>query len=251
MRLSKSIQSVSSSVLRKLVTHQVPIFKKVPTKNETGSIDKRITQLGREILWTLTLFPIVWKPRKLLFSRNINAILPPRIFKVSPSLIFLLCRSPIVSHWVRKNGDPQGVWPDWWRPVSLLYGGDLAVHDFFDNLDELVNQACKTLYYLQVFVSLVEKDIPFFCNFATNMKKGKVVHVCYNCWNVVKSLEGECQSIFKVLDWFHIGMKFQNISLPKYLAKKLEFFWKRKIFVQPTPAGRQLRVAGADNVDVH
>ena len=49
-------------------------------------------------------------------------------------------RYPIVSHWIRRGASKEGMWPDWWRPVSLLYGGDLAVHDYFDHLDELINQ---------------------------------------------------------------------------------------------------------------
>ena len=43
-----------------------------------------------------------------------------------------------------------------------------------------------------------------------------------NCWNVVDALEEECQSVDRILDWFHIAKKFKNISLPKYLDKKLE-----------------------------
>jgi len=34
-----------------------------------------------------------------------------------------------------------------------------------------------------------------------------------NCWNIVDSLEGHCQSIERILDWFHITMKFQNTRL--------------------------------------
>ena len=43
-----------------------------------------------------------------------------------------------------------------------------------------------------------------------------------NCWNVVESLEDKCQEITKILDWFHIAKRFQNISLPKYLTEKLD-----------------------------
>ncbi|PCH54954.1 MAG: ISKra4 family transposase [Legionellales bacterium] len=43
-----------------------------------------------------------------------------------------------------------------------------------------------------------------------------------NCWNIVNSLEGECLSIVRILDWFHIAKRFENISLPKYLTKKLD-----------------------------
>jgi len=43
-----------------------------------------------------------------------------------------------------------------------------------------------------------------------------------NCWNVIQELEGRCCSITKILDWFHIAKRFQNISLPKYLDEKLD-----------------------------
>ena len=34
-----------------------------------------------------------------------------------------------------------------------------------------------------------------------------------NCWNIVDSLGGHCQSIERILDWHHIAMKFQNTRL--------------------------------------
>ena len=43
-----------------------------------------------------------------------------------------------------------------------------------------------------------------------------------NCWNVVESLEKHCHSITRILDWFHIAMRFENIALPKDLAEKLD-----------------------------
>ena len=33
----------------------------------------------------------------------------------------------------------KGTWPQWWRPVSSMYGGDLAIQDLFDNLTEETN----------------------------------------------------------------------------------------------------------------
>ncbi|HJO56370.1 MAG TPA: ISKra4 family transposase, partial [Candidatus Scalindua sp.] len=35
-----------------------------------------------------------------------------------------------------------------------------------------------------------------------------------NCWNIVNSLEPHCASITRILDWFHIAMKFKNIAIP-------------------------------------
>lgn len=34
-----------------------------------------------------------------------------------------------------------------------------------------------------------------------------------NCWQVVEHLRPHCQSILCILDWFHVGMKFKNLSL--------------------------------------
>lgn len=43
-----------------------------------------------------------------------------------------------------------------------------------------------------------------------------------NCWSVVESLEDQCNKVDKILDWFHIAIKFQNITLPKYLTTKFD-----------------------------
>ena len=32
-----------------------------------------------------------------------------------------------------------------------------------------------------------------------------------NCWSVIVSLESHCKKIKGILDWFHIGKKFQNV----------------------------------------
>jgi thioredoxin-related protein len=40
-----------------------------------------------------------------------------------------------------------------------------------------------------------------------------------NCWNVVESLRGFCGEMTCILDWFHITMKMQNISLPGDIKK--------------------------------
>lgn len=51
-----------------------------------------------------------------------------------------------------------------------------------------------------------------------------------NCWNVVESLKSHCKQIIPILDWFHVSMKFQNISLKtKGIKEKVErakwFLW--------------------------
>lgn len=41
-----------------------------------------------------------------------------------------------------------------------------------------------------------------------------------NCWRVVEALRPLCGSMTCILDWFHIAMKMQNISLPEKLKIK-------------------------------
>ena len=38
-----------------------------------------------------------------------------------------------------------GSWPEWWRHVSSMYGGDLAIQQMFPKLTEEVNQPALTL----------------------------------------------------------------------------------------------------------
>ena len=33
-----------------------------------------------------------------------------------------------------------------------------------------------------------------------------------NCWSVLSTLESHCQALECILDWFHIGKKFQNVK---------------------------------------
>ena len=55
--------------------------------------------------------------------------------------------------------------------------------------------------------------------------KTKITALCDgadNCWNIADSLREHCSSFLGILDWFHIAMKFQNISLPKTQKVRLE-----------------------------
>ena len=41
-----------------------------------------------------------------------------------------------------------------------------------------------------------------------------------NCKSIAYSLAGDCKNMTYILDWFHIAMKFQNISIPE-IGKEL------------------------------
>ena len=42
-----------------------------------------------------------------------------------------------------------------------------------------------------------------------------------NCWNIVEAVRPLCRDMTCILDWFHIAMKIENISLPNKLKQKL------------------------------
>lgn len=42
-----------------------------------------------------------------------------------------------------------------------------------------------------------------------------------NCWNVINAIKPFCGSMTPILDWFHVAMKVENISLPKDLKERL------------------------------
>jgi hypothetical protein len=42
-----------------------------------------------------------------------------------------------------------------------------------------------------------------------------------NCWQIAQAFEPLCASMTCILDWFHLGMKIQNIALPENLKSKL------------------------------
>lgn len=76
-----------------------------------------------------------------------------------------------------------------------------------DNLHTIKKQ---TLLAAQKQGMTVETQVTALCDGAAN------------CWSVVDTLEEQCANVTRILDWFHIAMKFKNISLPKYLASKFD-----------------------------
>lgn len=54
-----------------------------------------------------------------------------------------------------------------------------------------------------------------------------------NCWSVVEALKPLCAHMTYILDWFHLAMKIQNISLPAILKERLMrikwHLWRGKV----------------------
>ena len=56
-------------------------------------------------------------------------------------------------------------------------------------------------------------------------KETEVIALCdgaSNCWEIAESLKEYCSKFTGILDWFHVAMKFSNISLSKNQKEKLE-----------------------------
>lgn len=52
----------------------------------------------------------------------------------------------------------------------------------------------------------------------------KIIALCDgadNCWNIIDALEPLAGSVERILDWFHLSMKIQNIALPEEEKDKL------------------------------
>ena len=84
--------------------------------------------------------------------------------------------------------------------------------------------------------------------------KTHVTAVCdgaVNCWQVVEALEPHCGYMTRILDWFHLGMRFENIALPEEWKPKLvEIKWhlwrgnaEKALIRGPAPAGTAERVS--------
>jgi len=54
-----------------------------------------------------------------------------------------------------------------------------------------------------------------------------------NCWPVIDSVASHCKGVTKILDWFHISMKFKNIAVPEPQKKTFEkvkwHLWRGRI----------------------
>ncbi len=42
-----------------------------------------------------------------------------------------------------------------------------------------------------------------------------------NCWSIAEALRPICESMASILDWFHLSMKMENISLQEELKSKV------------------------------
>ena len=113
-----------------------------------------------------------------------------------------------------------GSWPQWWKPVSSLYGSDLAIQHLFANLTEELNHPQLTFdthssrrasfmqaKHIHAFHSLHKFNKFAFYN---NLKT-----FCNPESNDTKEVSEEYQN-FK--DFHQVGKFPSNMSIPDYLG---------------------------------
>ena len=101
-----------------------------------------------------------------------------------------------------------------YRPESLISDGDrnrltsknCAASSKSDNQQQMINNT---------IVAALKQGL------SPDTKITALCDGANNCWQIVDALAPISGAIVSILDWFHLGMKIQNISLPESLKLKL------------------------------
>ena len=74
-----------------------------------------------------------------------------------------------------------------------------------------------------------------------------------NCWNVINSIEPLCGTMTRILDWFHVAMKIENIALSKNLKEKLIrikwHLWRGKVDNALIRLDQLIKIAKNSSID--
>ena len=107
--------------------------------------------------------------------------------------------------------------------VSVIYRPDSLKANQKDTRNYLTSKSCAASIKDDEQKQMISSTI------IAALKQGltKETHVTAlcdgadNCWKIAESLAPICGKITYILDWFHISMKMENISLPEELKAKL------------------------------
>ncbi len=106
--------------------------------------------------------------------------------------------------------------------TSVIYQPDALQSNSKDTRHHLSSKSCAASVKQDEQKEIVSRTI------IAALKQGLTINThitalcdgATNCWNVVEALRPLCASMTCILDWFHIGMKMQNIALPSPLKEK-------------------------------
>jgi transposase-like protein len=107
--------------------------------------------------------------------------------------------------------------------TAVIYQPDSIIKNKKDTRNYLVSKNCAASVSNDSQEQIISSTI------LAALKQGmgantKVTALCdgaSNCWNVVEAIKPLCGSMTCILDWFHLAMKIENISLPATLKESL------------------------------
>jgi len=99
--------------------------------------------------------------------------------------------------------------------ISVLYKPENMIDKNEKGRGEIIKKHCAASALDDSLHRIIQST------FAAAKKEGitkntRIIALCDgadNCWNVINSLEKHCAGIERILDWFHITMKFKNIAV--------------------------------------
>ena len=106
--------------------------------------------------------------------------------------------------------------------TSVIYRPESVVSNSKDTRNNIISKHCAASVKNDNQEEIMSSTI------IAALKQGlhsdtKVTALCdgaANCWRVVEAIKPLCGEVICILDWFHIAMKMQNISLPEELKSK-------------------------------
>jgi hypothetical protein len=107
--------------------------------------------------------------------------------------------------------------------VSVIYRPDSLKANQKDTRNYLTSKSCAASIKNDDQQQMISSTIIAALKQGLN-KDTQVTALCdgaNNCWKIAESLAPLCGNIIYILDWFHISMKMENISLPVDLKLKL------------------------------
>jgi hypothetical protein len=119
--------------------------------------------------------------------------------------------------------------------TSVIYKPDAIKKNPCDTRNIITSKSCAASVRDDSQAQIVSNTIVA----ALKQGLGEKTHVtaladgAANCWAVIDAIKPLCGRLTSILDWFHIAMKIENISLPKRLKEKLIrikwLLWRGKV----------------------
>ncbi len=107
--------------------------------------------------------------------------------------------------------------------TSIVYRPDSVIHDDKTDRGEIISKHCAASG-LEDKQRTIKTQTLLACRKQGITEDTEITAICDgagNCWSIIDAVEDQCYLVTRVLDWFHLSMKFENLSLPKVLKQKV------------------------------